>query len=733
VLEFARPTSGLGVSGLVLVEARATDNLMLKNFRFLAPASLVSVQPEISADGRKGVLRATLDVSAVADGPLMLRLGADDALGNFVEAELSVVVDSSAPGVTVVTAPPRYTGASSVAFTVSADDGTGSGVNAVYAQVEGDARPPTAGTRGGDGVWRFSALPLHRGFNSIAVWAEDNASANGDGRPLARPAKLSLVVVQDAESPAPVVVAAEKMFQDEDQLQLVMGAEGPVVPVQYRRLEPVRSVTTPEMTIKRAATRLSDPDNQPTLMVAASYNEASDAPIVSATWRTQLPRCPFSQPNCEMASRTLAGALVEGQPKERKPNNRYFALPLSLPQTGSYVITLSVTDAAGNIGSVDFKLSWEIVGPPVVVVRDTAWDSSGDPQALQNMRLSDSSYGGLFGSPTKQLLFNETRIARFTVYNPAPEPVVVAVAMRGHPHSERRTIEKWNNQMGSLYGAAGGGTFVVDRFTFYRDFYYSSASRTAYCSAIARDVGPYPCPITETSLPYPIHYRFRVAGTENNPDLQYQCFGNYRLAPPPYYGMPAQGAHETFLAQQKSNQRDEKDIFELGTQWVVPEAEANEAQSAPRGVLGESQALIGGVIPAAKGTTPGSSVFYVVAPATERPWPLSKSPLPHLSANGKYLVYYADIWDIGTIESVPYPPKPASADCSVNQWPVNSAGAVYWYRQMEEAHTDVKASFDVYAGGQLGAAADASGQYFVALSGSRAIQVATTLSRSVSH
>lgn len=98
VLEFIKPRSGAGVSGSVEVEVRASDNVALKVLRFSSPPSLMAVTPVFDGDSHTtGVLTATLDVSAMPDGPVEIRAEVADAFGNPAAKAITVKVSNLGP------------------------------------------------------------------------------------------------------------------------------------------------------------------------------------------------------------------------------------------------------------------------------------------------------------------------------------------------------------------------------------------------------------------------------------------------------------------------------------------------------------------------------------------------------------------------------------------------------------------------------------------------------------
>src|SRR3990167_6688107 len=82
VLAFVRPTAGAGVAGSTQVEVHASDNVKVKTLKFTSPPSLLTAVPTFTNSDREGVLSATLDVSALPDGPVEIRAEVPDGSGN---------------------------------------------------------------------------------------------------------------------------------------------------------------------------------------------------------------------------------------------------------------------------------------------------------------------------------------------------------------------------------------------------------------------------------------------------------------------------------------------------------------------------------------------------------------------------------------------------------------------------------------------------------------------------
>lgn len=156
VLAFVRPANGAGVAGSTIVEVHASDNSKLGTLRFTAPTSLTGTGVVWANEQRDGSLTATLDVSALPDGPLEIRAETTDAAGNPAAKSITIIVSNQGPELTV-TAP-------STGLTVQ---GTGAAISATAT-----ARAP------GATIQRIEVVsPLDGGVGSDILPAADSFAA----------------------------------------------------------------------------------------------------------------------------------------------------------------------------------------------------------------------------------------------------------------------------------------------------------------------------------------------------------------------------------------------------------------------------------------------------------------------------------------------------------------------------------------------------------------------------
>ncbi len=96
-LAFIKPNAGAGVAGSTEVEVHASDNVAIASLKFTSPASLATAVPVLSNSNRDGVLTATLDVSALPDGPVEIRAEVTDASGNPAAKSVTITVSNQGP------------------------------------------------------------------------------------------------------------------------------------------------------------------------------------------------------------------------------------------------------------------------------------------------------------------------------------------------------------------------------------------------------------------------------------------------------------------------------------------------------------------------------------------------------------------------------------------------------------------------------------------------------------
>jgi hypothetical protein len=671
-------------SGAVPLEAIATDSSGLFGGRLTN-----SFLGHVDQDGSPARIFGTMTPEpSVMDGPFSTSVNFVDNLFNSATATLGFIVDRTAPTITTVTAPPQHTQASTVSLTVTASDGAGAGVTGVFVKVGAGAS--VAGSRSGS-TWSFPAISLGTsGAATITVWGVDAATAPNSGEGRTSPASLSYTVIRDTLPPV-VVLSPAASFQDEDQLGLQVDGSGiPLTPPSYTfpTNPPARTINvTPLPTpIRRAVTRLNDATNRPILQVSTTVQAGSEAPITSATWATTRP--------CALGGSCVPalGGFLTASGRSGPPGTFFWDLPLSLPESGTYDITLSLTDAAGNVGTLSQRLTWELVGPPVVLRRDTAWDNFTDPQSVRAASLSSRTYQRLFGA-APQPVAGRARLARWLVYNPAAEPV--AVGLNVAFGANRTTTENWVDVIGSLY--RGFDEQYMDGFNTYRtrELFFVTNQPPDSCS---NSSGTYfnfvytaPC-----SPMFASNGTLRRVRHRRGDPNAWECYGDSSAA-----FDPLNGRSNTFSITAG-------DISGLYFDSPAPLGSGNEVTLSPEARFTTAINGRGGVVPAAAGGQPGVIAVYLTLPsnpgrpADVGPTP-STAPLPNLAGND-YKFYWADLFEIPDVVQ-PYGTFFwASGYQGCNTTPfrqVMDLAAFYNYRRLASATTTVGAQWSVVTGGAL--------------------------------
>lgn len=143
VLAFIKPNAGAGVAGSAEVEVHASDNMAIASLKFTSPASLVTAVPTFSNSNRDGVLVATLDVSALPDGPVEIRAEVTDASGNPAAKTVTVTVSNQGPRINI-TAPGSGATVRGSAVVISAA-ATAQAPGATISRIELISPPPGVG------------------------------------------------------------------------------------------------------------------------------------------------------------------------------------------------------------------------------------------------------------------------------------------------------------------------------------------------------------------------------------------------------------------------------------------------------------------------------------------------------------------------------------------------------------------------------------------------------------
>lgn len=450
----------------VRIEASATDEG--SGVASLAPTGLSGFVDDADSPAMLAGLWSV--PTQLADGPVPLTLKACDAVSNCSTESVTFTVDRTAPAVSLVTAPPRYTASSALSFTVEASD-SASSVTAVRASRVGAAGVSTATVVPGSSGRRFSfsGLALQPGLNTFQVWAEDSLHASPPTEP------LLVTVSRDNAGPVPGLSPVAS-YRDESLMDVERTASGPPkLPVVYTWPSSVSRASVTG-SVSKALTRLSwgpttptgeelegpNPQNVPFLSYSASRQlPEAEAPVTGASYSIRV-----SCPGCSFPAYT--GNLI---PSPRSSETRpTYLLPLTqetvpaLTQLSAspaqLAITVTFTDGVGNSESLTHSVDFSVLAPPVVALKDTAYPSRKDPNSEYVFTLAGGAYAGMWGGTSP------VRIARYVVHNPAPVPVRVAVSASGDWTLTERSQE--------VVAPPFVDTFLADGLTFNRTYSWAT-------------------------------------------------------------------------------------------------------------------------------------------------------------------------------------------------------------------------------------------------------------------
>ena len=644
------------------------------------PGGLVSQDP--AAD--QFVISAAGWTLAAADGPFSVGYRSCDIVGNCSVATRTITVDKTPPVLTWNAPPAPYSGSRLVSFSVRAGDGAGAGVSHVYAGV--NRLNAVEGTRSGD-TWTFTNFDLAiDGERKIYVWGADAAvPANSGLGSLLPGAELNSTVLVDRSVPS-LAPASYKPFKDEDAIALVTGPGGvPVIPAQYdfgTAPNRVVDLSPTGFVLKKTATLLGATTNRAMLTWAVPFNAANESPITGVTFTSNVNRCRVDNGNCQVSNGPNGSLTIDTNVPSPAANTRYYSLELNFTQPGAYSYTFTVTDEAGNATQRNWSVVVQVFGAPLVIIPDTTWETAAtDSNNALRFRIADRSYERLFGVG-QGLVGNAGRVRRYLVYNAAPEEV--PVLFEGAAGNVRATSERWQNSLGSLWGAEGDGLFTADGVQYERDKFYTSGS--AYCSNINRVIETWPCPVSASNFPYPRHVR----GSSS----RYECVGNLRAeSGAPYGPLRFNNTFDNIAVA---------DDTSIGGQYLSPASPlgvGNESTFAPAVSFGSSSSNVSGAkVPAASGSAPGVLAFYITIPAQAHGGgvpALSQMPLPYRPGGAGYQYYFADLWDVSQANA------PVVQPASCNGTSTIRYGAWYWYRLLPNSSTSVTAQFTAKSGGLL--------------------------------
>jgi len=434
------------------------------------------------------------------DGQVTVEYTACDIVFNCRAVPVNVIVDRTPPVITVKAAPPRYTNnlSQTVSLTVTADDSTGSGVEAVYAKNMTSAANPIAGVRTtGTNIWTFSSIPLV-GYldNVIVAYGVDGVlgpdgvtPAGNSGFGTSSPYQQTVYSLWNNTRPSPQW-APFASYYDEGNLQLALTGVDPNG-VNSWSYNPSTSFNPGNVSkaavdlnnalvVRKTTTRLSwfgtspsvtdlvgaNTTNTPLIPYTIPYNAATDPPIASVTFNATVTcaGCPaFAAATGDLIRDTTFSGVRYLLPVTSD------AIPSLAQMTGQATVSILLTarDAAGNVGQITpaQQFQFELVTPPVAFLEDTNYVSGGDPRSVFAFKLANNTYTGMFNNTTYPT--DTARFVRYVAYNPAGKALSLLSQLGGipgdpaHPAAVVERWEGWSDYLpnqpeaGQCYQASG--------------------------------------------------------------------------------------------------------------------------------------------------------------------------------------------------------------------------------------------------------------------------------------
>lgn len=654
-------------------------------------------------------------IPSQSDGQTTSVLAACDGVGNCSPANmLTANVDRTPPQVTITTAPPQWTNAStSTAIPVAAavSDGSGAGVSNAFLVVSpsmitgpqvGTPSGPFSGCSGwpacGLVTWspRFDTPP--GGPRTLTFYAVDNAVPPNSGQARLAPHLATATSFVDRTPPEPLVEVFGAVL-DEAGLNFQRSpANGPpVMPVSYIYASTSRIDLSPgptgnppvPTTINKSPTRLSwgpttptgaelegaNAFNVPFQRVRVPFVAGSDSPITAATFAV----------TARFAGN--ADQSFAAIPAIASPTANVFLLPFArenvpllgqawppgaggAPPTAIVRATITVTDAAGNIGTFSPpEVRIQMSTPPIAVVRDSSYATRGDAKSIYQYRLSNQTYAQMF-DPTNSNFQGDDflRHGRFIVYNPSTEPVALRFDFLSGT-GQAQTDELWNARDYRLPGN-DLDLLNIDGFQFRLGNQWDDlGSFAAQCGFDPQF--QFPCGTSGSQVPVHINGQTGVAVT---------CMNSWTV---PGFSTPV---GTTFNAL-RANPNTRQNLVRVFKNAVTG---PSGFESTPADVIADatySQV----VLPAATGTTAGTTAVYlggrrlVMAGRSSRPLNYGSNPY---DATPRVQFWFADFWRYDGRSGYTCAPQfPDTATSWHRAW--------RWYDQLASASTNVVGSTTV--------------------------------------
>ncbi len=467
-----QPVASAYYSAIVPAAALATDAN--------AVASIVESSLNIVNTASAPAFSGSWTIPGVqADGQVTVQYTACDIVFNCRVAPIDVIIDRTPPVITVTAPPPRYTNnlSQTVSLTVTAADGTGSGVQAVYAKNMTSAANPVLGIRSpGTNNWTFTSIPLVAYLDNVivaygvdaAIGSDGVTTAGNSGFGTSSPYQQAVSSLWNNTRPSPQW-APFASYYDESNLQLALtGADpnsanswsyGPSASYNPGNASRATVDLNNTLVVRKTTTRLSwfgtaptvsdlvgsNTTNTPLIPYTIPFNAATDPPISSVTFKATVTcsGCPvFSAATGDLIRDTTFSGVRYLLPVTSD------AIPALARVTAQATVSVLITamDAAGNIGQITpaQQFQFQLVPPPVAFLEDTNYVTSGDPRSVFAFSLANNTYTSMFTNSTFPT--DTARFVRYVAYNPAGKSLVMFSQIGGVPGDASHpsaVVERW--------------------------------------------------------------------------------------------------------------------------------------------------------------------------------------------------------------------------------------------------------------------------------------------------
>lgn len=584
----AAPAAAVYYSRMPAIDATAADAAGIASHVVStnAVAALGDTDPEPRRVSVPYDSAGTVIPAGVSDGALTFTFTATDAVGNVATRVLSAMLDRTPPELTYST-PAAFTNVASVAFSTSALD-YGAGTTKTWLQVNGGTER-TAGSGdecidyGGGEQGCDWTVALKPGNNVLKVWAED-AAVPPNGSSAALPPYVATVTTSLDQTP-PTVLSQVSPASYVDERSFTVERDSttgrPTMPVKYLTSAGKVAVNEGGVIYKMLSRSGANDTNIPVLQWTVQVEPLPAAPIVSGSYAITYFMDPNDSGNFEPAH--LSGPLrLVASP----PNTVVYELAVHAGLFGGVapggIVSMRVdfADAAGNTRSRSFQLTYHLIGPPLVILRDDAYSSYPDARLFRVRPGSGGlDYAAVIGA--------ESAAVRWVVYNPNAEAARVDSSSTARPSWTEQWIEKTNNVSGAM---TYDGQTWPQRQDWYSDLPDPATIVNIRCGTDwgnPANINPFPCDWGTK----PVHY----IGDSGN-----------------YTRCEDRGQHEG------------GGTGPYPLSHTVAATLAHRAYQSPLPTAGETTPAAwtsyGWSVPAASGTTPGSIVIYSTVTTPARPF-----------------------------------------------------------------------------------------------------------------